>query len=263
MPVQLVNGARLYYATYGQDQPGQVPIVLIHGAPSTGQADWAAVAPRLAAAPGGGYRHSVIVPDCRGHGQSENPAHSYSFSEMAADTAELIRALGYPRAHLIGHSNGGNVALVTLMEHPEVVATAVLQAANGYVSPDLLEREPRAFDPERVAREAPDWMNTLVAQHGPTHGPDYWRELLRLTLAAILTGPNYTPADLAQVRRPVLVVQGAADSVNAPGRHAQYLAEHIPGASLWLPEGAGHNVHMERTDEWLARVLAWVAQPLE
>jgi len=61
---------------------------------------------------------------------------------MADDMAALILALGYERAHVIGHSNGGNVALVTLLEHPEVVQTVIPEAANAYVSPDLLEREP-------------------------------------------------------------------------------------------------------------------------
>ena len=57
------------------------------------------------------------------------------------------------------------------------------------------------------------------------------------------------------MRRPVLVIQGANDRVNAPGRHAQFIAENIPGAELWLPEGVAHNVHRERPDEWLTRVL--------
>ena len=84
---------------------------------------------------------------------------------------------------------------------------------------------------------------------------DYWRDLLRLTLNELITEPNYTPADLARVRRPVLVIQGANDRVNAAGRHAQYLAENIPAAEMWLPAGVNHNVHRERPDEWLSRVL--------
>ncbi len=255
MPFIVVNGARLYYQDLGTGGPGRAPIVLIHGSTSTGAADWGPMAPRLAAA---GYR--VYVPDCRGHGQSENPRLSYSFEEMAGDTAALVRALGHQRAHIIGHSNGGNVALVTVVEHPEVVQSCVIQAGNAYVSADLVEKEPPLFDPERVARDAPAWRDEMVALHGPAHGPDYWRDLLRLTVQAIVSGPNYSPADLARVRRPVLVIQGAQDGVNAPGRHAQYMAEHTPGAQLWLPEGVRHNVHVERSDEWLETVLGFVKQ---
>ena len=254
MPFIEINGASLYYETFGRDHPLRAPIVLIHGSWGTGRDNWHAIAPLLAT------RYRVIVPDCRGHGQSTNPQLSYSFEEMAADTAALIRALGYQRAHVIGHSNGGNVALVTLLEHPDVVQTCIPQAANAFVSPDLIEREPKALDPERIEREEPDWLNKMVALHGPTHGADYWRDLIRLTLHAIVTGPNYTPADLAQVDRPVLAIQGEHDQVNAPGRHAQFIAEHIPAAELWIPKNIAHNVHEEAPLDWLGRVFDFLAR---
>ena len=98
-------------------------------------------------------------------------------------------------------------------------------------------------------------MNEMIALHGPTHGLDYWRDLLRLTLHEIITEPNYTPADLAQVQRPVLVIQGANDVVNAPDQHAQFIAQHIPDAELWIPPNVAHNVHREVPLEWLARVF--------
>lgn len=247
-----INGAQIYYETFGQDQPGQAPVLLIHGSTITGKEDWELVAPLLA------RQRRVIVPDCRGHGKSSNPRLSYSFQELADDMAALVRLLGYERAHIIGHSNGGNVALVVLVEHPEVVQSAVLQAANAYVSPDLVEKEPAIFNPDRVAREAPDWMNSMIALHGPTHGRDYWRDLLRLTVQAIISEPNYTPEDLQAVQRPTLVVQGENDRVNAPSRHAQFIAQHIPYAELWIPAGVGHNVHLERLFEWVERVESFL-----
>lgn len=248
MPYVFVNQARLYYRIYGRAAAGRTPVLLIHGSTVTGQADWGEIAPLLA-------RHGpVIVPDCRGHGRSTNPERSYRFRQMADDLVGLLRALGCGPAHIIGHSNGGNVALVLLMEHPEAVRSAVLQAANAYVSPDLIAKEPHVFDPERVQREAPGWMRQMIALHGRTHGRQYWRELLQLTVQEIISQPNYTPAELAQVQRPVLVIQGEHDQVNAPARHAQFIARHIPFAELWLPEGVGHNVHQEIPLRWLERV---------
>jgi len=252
MPFMEINAARLFYEVFGTEHRKATPIVLIHSACKTGRADWGTVAPLLA------RQYQVFVPDCRGHGQSTNPTRSYSFREMAADIAALVRALGYSQAHIIGHSNGGNVALVTLMEHPEVVQSAVLQAANAYVSQDLIDREPVVFDPERVARENPAWIEEMTALHGPTHGTDYWRRLLEITLQEIITEPNYTPEDLRRVRQPVLVIQGEKDSVNAPARHAQFIAQHIPEAELWAPEETGHNVHDERLFEWIERVSSFL-----
>jgi pimeloyl-ACP methyl ester carboxylesterase/cell wall-associated NlpC family hydrolase len=247
-----INGAQIYYETFGEDRPGQAPVLLIHGSKVTGKEDWGLVAPLLA------RRRQVIVPDCRGHGRSSNPNLTYSFKEMADDMAALVHLLGYKRAHIIGHSNGGNVALVVLMEHPEVVQSAVLQAANSYISPDLLEREQSVFDPDRMAREAPQLRDRLIALHGPTHGPDYWRDLLHLTMQETMTQPNYTPEDLQRVKRPTLAVQGENDQANAPARHAQFIAQHIPNAELWTPTGVGHDVHLEVMFQWIERIESFL-----
>jgi len=247
-----INGAQIYYETFGQDQAGQAPVLLIHGSKVTGKEDWELAAPLLA-------RHRrVIVPDCRGHGKSSNPNLSYRFKEMADDMAAMLRALGYERAHVIGHSNGGNVALVVLMEHAEVVQSAVLQAANAYISPDLLEREQVVFDPERMGREDAQLRDRLIALHDPTHGPGYWRDLLRLTMQETMTQPNYTPEDLQRVQRPTLAVQGENDEANAPARHAQFIARHIPYAELWTPAGVGHDVQLEALFEWVERIESFL-----
>ena len=245
-----INGAQIYYDVYGNDHAGRAPIVLVHGSTITGQIDWGErIAPGLAA------YYKVFVPDCRGHGKSANPRMSYSFKELADDTAEFIRAMGYERAHIIGHSNGGNVVLVTLMEHPEVVQTCIPQAVNAYVTDYLREREPKVLDPDYVARTNPAWVEEMVQAHGETHGKEYWRDLLRMTMKEIISEPNYSPADLQRVNRPTLVIMGTEDKVNAPDCHAQYIAENIPGAELWIPEGIGHTVHKEIPDLWLEKVL--------
>jgi pimeloyl-ACP methyl ester carboxylesterase len=249
MPFIEINSANIYYQSYGVDTPGRVPVLLIHGSTIDGQTDWAGIAPELA------KKHMVLVPDCRGHGKSGNPRLSYSFRELADDAAAFIRALGYERAHVIGHSNGGNVALVTLMEHPDVVTSCIPQAANAYVSRYLVDREPRVLHPDYVEIHNPTMMNEMIALHGAAHGREYWRDLLWMTMREIITEPNYSPSELGRVERPVLVIMGAEDPVNAPDEHAQYIARYIPGAELWIPEQTGHNVHLEHPQEWVARVL--------
>ncbi len=155
MPYIKVNGIQLYYDTLGEDAGEKIPILLIHGSTITGQIDWSEIAPRLAKS------NKVIIPDCRGHGKSEG-THSYSFRELADDMAALIRKLGYEKAHVIGHSNGGNVALVTLVEHPDVVQTAVVQAANAYVTPYLREREPVVLDPDYYLQNNPEDVALMI-----------------------------------------------------------------------------------------------------
>ena len=248
MPYITINDANIYYEAYG-DSSSQTPIVLIHGSTIDSHTDWDSLIPGLA------QHYRVFAPDCRGHGKSNNPYMSYSFKEMADDVAVFIRAMGFGKAHIIGHSNGGNVALVTAAEHPEVTQTCIVQAANAYVTRYLIEREPKVFEPERVARERPDWRDEMIQLHGAVNGQEYWKDLLWLTMKEIISEPNYSPADLARVKVPMLVIMGAEDKVNAPDEHAQYIASNVPNAELWIPEKTGHNVHHERKEAWLEKVL--------
>ena len=252
MPGIPLNGAEIYYQEYGMERPGRAPVLLIHGSTITGEIDWGRLAPRLAA------EYKVYVPDCRGHGRSSNPQGGYSFKQMAADVAAFVRATGHQRMHVIGHSNGGNVALVELVEQADLVPSAVLQAANAYVTDYLREREPVVLQPDYFAAYHPQDVAEMIEAHAGLHGPDYWRELLVLTMREIIAEPNYSRAELAQVNKPVLVIMGAQDQVNAPDRHAQFIAENIPAAELWIPAGVGHNVHTEIPEEWLARVLGFL-----
>ena len=243
-----INDARIYYESYGDKNPLRTPIVLIHGS-TVDHSEWDPVVPALA------KQYRVFMPDCRGHGRSNNPRMSYSFLELADDVAAFVRAMGYEKAHIVGHSNGGNVALVTLMEHTEIVQTCIPQAANAYVTRYLIEREPVYFNAERIERENPDWMNEMITLHGEVNGRDYWRDLVWLTMKETISEPNYSPSELSRVRRPVLVIMGAEDTANAPDEHGQYIAKHIPNAELWIPEDTGHNVHLERGEEWIEKVL--------
>ena len=53
----------------------------------------------------------------------------------------------------------------------------------------------------------------------------------------IISEPNYSPAELAHVDKPVLVIMGADDPVNAPDEHAQYIANNIPNAEFGFLKG--------------------------
>ena len=247
-----INDAKIYYRVFGYDQPERAPIVLIHGSTIDSHTDWDSLIPALA------QHYKVFAPDCRGHGKSNNPNMSYAFKELADDVAGFVRAIGYERAHIIGHSNGGNVALVVGVEHPEVTQTCIPQAANAYVTRYLIDREPKVFDTERVTREATEWRDEMIELHSEVNGQEYWKDLLWLTMKEIISEPNYSPQDLARVNVPMLVIMGAEDTVNAPDEHAQYIANNIPNAELWIPEKTGHNVHKEREQEWVEKVLGFL-----
>jgi pimeloyl-ACP methyl ester carboxylesterase len=273
MDFETSNSNLIYYEEFGA--PDAPAVLLIHGSTLTGARDFC-VHSNLAARLATCYR--VIVPDCRGHGRSmacwrdtaasldaaparapgwQDTRLTYSFSDMAQDCADLLHGLSASPAYVIGHSNGGNVALYMAKEQPAHVRAAVLLAANAYIDGHLRDRVPVSMHPDRVARENVAWMDEMIALHDAHHGAGYWRELLKATINETVTNPDWTARDLQDVRVPCLCVQGENDSVNAPGRHAQTLAEWLPVSECWVPAGIGHSVHYELPDEFERRVCAF------
>jgi pimeloyl-ACP methyl ester carboxylesterase len=253
--VTLFDGAVIRYLTAG---PSDGPVlVLVHGSTETGESDWfvnSDIATRFGAL---GYR--VIVPDCRGHGQSSatrgaDGTLDYSFEQMAADIASLLQSRRTKRALVCGHSNGGTVALCLARSFPRVIRAAAVLAGNAYVDDHVRSRVPVGMDPDRVDRESTGWRDSMIALHDTWHGPNYWRDLLKATIRETVAYPNWTAADLAELHVPVLAIQGSDDSVNVPGRHAETIADWCPNGQLWIADGCGHSVHYEQPTEFVRRV---------
>jgi haloacetate dehalogenase len=110
-----VNGIRMYYRRSGQ---GPL-IVLLHGWPQTGHC-WHHLMGPLS------DTHTVVAPDLRGYGRTAKPATGYDKRTMAEDLHQLIHALGYENATVIGHDRGARVAHRWALDHPQDVERLVL-----------------------------------------------------------------------------------------------------------------------------------------
>lgn len=242
MPFVPVSDLQMFYNAYGaSDAP---PLLLIHGSGGTGASEWASVIDGLA------QNFRVLAPDCRGHGKTLDPRNEYTFALLAKDMAEFLRALQIAPAFVVGHSNGGNVALVLTVEHPDAVKKVVVMAGNAYVSDDLLRYGQSKWS-DRISET---WGQELADLHDAPRYAGYWRDLMDRTGYEIARAPNYSPADLQKVKTPVLVIQGENDAVNAPAHHAEFMAENLPNAQLWVVPNTGHSVHIEHPQEWGERV---------
>jgi pimeloyl-ACP methyl ester carboxylesterase len=113
-----VNGVRLHYWIGGKGSP----VVLLHGFAQTGLM-WRPIMPLLAP------RHTVIVPDLRGAGESAKPEGGYDKKNMAVDIHELTRSLGYDRVGVVGHDIGLMVAYAYAAQFPAGTDRLVLMDA--------------------------------------------------------------------------------------------------------------------------------------
>jgi pimeloyl-ACP methyl ester carboxylesterase len=110
-----VNGVRLHYVQGGQGEP----LVLLPGWPETW---WSfhKIMPELA------KHYTVIAVDLRGMGSSAKPADGYDKKTMAADIHELVKSLGYERAHIAGHDIGSAVAFAYGANYSEATKKVVM-----------------------------------------------------------------------------------------------------------------------------------------
>lgn len=93
-------------------------------------------------------RFRVTLYDQRGHGSSSLPPSGYTTGHLADDLRQLLDALEIPRAHLVGHSLGGAVALHLAAEHPDRVASLV-----------IADTRVRALQPIQRPADWPHWTS--------------------------------------------------------------------------------------------------------
>lgn len=124
------------------------PVVLLHGFPEFWYS-WRHQIPALTAA---GY--SVIAPDLRGYNKSDKPhsREAYHLRHLVADVANIVRASGFERAHIVGHDWGGIVAWAFAGQHPEMLEKLVIMnAPHMKVYRDNAKRPPQLFQSWYVA----------------------------------------------------------------------------------------------------------------
>lgn len=235
-----VDGMRVH-ARIGGDGP---PLLLLHGYPQT-HLMWHRIAPRLA------DRHTVVLADLRGYGDSSRPASvpnhsSYAKRAMAADQAGLMRRLGFERFGLVGHDRGARVAHRLCLDHPEVVSRVALldivptrhvfahvdrALAHAYHHWFFLAQEPDL--PERLIGAEPGyWVRRKLAQWaGPTgieaFAPEAVEEYVRC-----FSDPDAIRASCEDYRAATTVDLEHDDADAAAGRRVE-----CPALVLWGAEG--------------------------
>jgi len=116
------NGVPIHYVISGAGEP----VVLIHGFSATLEM-WDPIRAELA------KRYRVIALDCRGHGRSGKPHEPVAYGiEMVNDVVRLLDHLHIQRAHVVGYSMGGSIALKLLETHPDRLRSVASGASAGF-----------------------------------------------------------------------------------------------------------------------------------
>jgi pimeloyl-ACP methyl ester carboxylesterase len=242
-----VAGCRLEYRDHPASRTGRPPLLLLHEGLGC-VAMWRHFPERLAAATGcrvlvwsrAGYGSSTSLP---GRRQTD-----YMHREALQSLPAFIAALGIERPLLVGHSDGGSIALIFAGAFPDIPCGVAVMAPHEFVEEETLAGI-------RGAREA--WRTTdLPAKLGRYHADAGrvfadWNDTWLSPAFRDWNIESYLP----QIRCPVLAIQGEDDEY-ATMRQIEVIAEQVAGTRLVRLANCGHSPQRDQE----AAVLAAIAE---
>lgn len=166
-------------------------------------------------------RFRVIALDTRGHGKSPRGETPFTIRQFACDVLAFLDERGIERTHLLGFSDGGNIALAFALAHPERVEKLVLNGAN--------------LDASGVKRSV---QLPIELGHRASSLFARWSGKARRNaemLGLMVNDPNIDPRELAALDVPTLVVAGTNDMIEEA--HTRLIANSLPNAQLAFVEG--------------------------
>lgn len=261
MPKALVNGVHLDYVDEGEGDA----VVLMH-AHGWSQQFWAPQVEEYS------QKYRVVAASCRGHGDSEKPHTPYSIEGFADDHLELCDQLGIERAHLIGTSMGGCLAMIMALKRPQFVRSMVLIGTWASADPTF-----HKYHHETIALlDQPDGLEVyakrripiiysqsfidrrpefIASEHGRVTSLD--PKAIQLTSAAFLDYDIVN--DISAITAPTLVLVGGDDRLDPP--HLSHeIRERIKGSTFLEIGGSGHLPSLELPERFDWIVLDWLSR---
>jgi pimeloyl-ACP methyl ester carboxylesterase len=271
---------QLHYVDWGNE--GAPALVLVHGGLDHCRSwDWVAAALRA--------DFHVVAVDLAGHGDSDHAIGGcYALTDFVFDLAELFRACNFERASLVGHSMGGGVSSIFAGAFPDLLDRLILveglrpamlapEPAHERIrlwveqTRDLSRRIPRAYETIEQAvarmRAANPVLSSEQARHLTRHGlkrgdDGLWRWKYDNFIRS--RSPASLPRDEVQalwrrVHCPTLLIGGDASGRPDPSQNG-WLDQFQDAKSVLVP-GAGHWVHHDRLDAFLALARPFLASP--
>lgn len=246
-----IDGVRLEYQRFPARKPGMAPLVFLHeGLGSV--AMWRDFPARVAAATGA----ETIVYSRRGYGRSDRLAGPRAVDYMHVEAREvlpaLLRALGIEKPILVGHSDGGSIALI--------------HAGSGHATSGLVLMAPHVFVEDvtvaSIAAAKDTYRTTDLGKRLGRYHDDAdhvfwgWNDIWLLPAFRQWNIESFVPP----IAAPMLVIQGEDDEY---GSAAQFEAiarlAQAPCETLLLP-ACRHSPHRDQPERTLELIAGFVRQ---
>jgi pimeloyl-ACP methyl ester carboxylesterase len=203
------KGALIYWEVRGNGPP----LIMLHGN-GEDMSVFSAQVPEFS------REFQVITIDSRGHGKSAAPG-KLSLYDMADDVVAVMDDAKIEKAHILGFSDGGNIALIMAVKYPERVRSLVLTGANS---------DPSGI---RFKYVFPMWLRQAVLALRAPFSAEACRKKDLLDL--MINEPRLHKWDLQGIKVPTLITMGENDIISRT--HGQYLHNNISGSEFHLFPG--------------------------
>ena len=180
----------------------------------------------------------LFAYDRAGHGRSADQPGSFYFDFQRDEAIAFISQVIKEPVHLVGYSDGANIALMVAIARPDLVKSIVSIAAN--FNADGIVELP-VFDPAGISKEerseyalmSPDAPETLAIKNAKMH--EIWK-----------VEPNIKITDITQISVPTLVMAGDDDVIKHS--HSIELYEALPLGQLAIGPGTSHGLVKEKPE---------------
>jgi len=208
-----VNGVKLYYEVYGKGEP----VLLLHGNNSS-MSSFHNQFDSLS------KKYMVIGLDSRGQGKSTSDTTKLTYELMAEDVNVFLSQMQLKNVNILGWSDGGNIAVILAMRHPDKVGKMAIMGTVLYNNEISVTAETNKI----IRKQVKEMEEKGVSKNNM----DYRLKML------LLTEPNINPDALKKILSPTLVMAGQYDVVKE--EHTRLIAEKIPNSKLVIFKGADH-----------------------
>jgi pimeloyl-ACP methyl ester carboxylesterase len=218
-----INGHKIYYAVRGSGPT----LVFLHGGGDSGEHSFARQLDVFS------EHHQIVAPDQVGQGRTPEVPGELSYTSMMEDTASLLRMLKLRHVDVVGFSDGGILALMLAVRHPELVHRLVISGVN--IAPEGLR--PEDLEELRATQTAkPKTIDEKLAR--------LW-----------FTSPTEAELNfglLAKISEPVLLISGDRDAITL--EHTLKIFHALPDAQLCVLPGTDHATFSGRS-EWINPII--------
>jgi pimeloyl-ACP methyl ester carboxylesterase len=218
-----INGHKIYYAVRGRGPT----LLFLHGGGDSGEHSFARQLDVFS------EHHQIVAPNQVGQGRTPEVPGELSYTAMMEDTASLLRMLKLRHVDVVGFSDGGILALMLAIRHPELVHRLVISGVN--IAPEGLR--PADLEELRATQTAkPKTIDEKLAR--------LW-----------FTSPTEAELNLGlltHISQAVLLISGDRDAITL--EHTLKIFHALPDAQLCVLPGTDHATFSGRS-EWINPII--------